>query len=56
MYFSQSIDLVIHKIAHTGEKPSGCTQCDKTFSHSSTLKNHLKAHTGQNQYQGIHLK
>ena len=56
---------MIHKIAHTGEKPFRCTQCDNTFSHNSALKMNLKAHKGEKPYQGdlwhkshrgIHLK
>ena len=56
---------MIHKIAHTGEKPFRYTQCDNTFSHNSALKMNLKAHKGEKPYQGdlchnsqrgIHLK
>ena len=46
----------MHKRSQTGEKPFGCTQCDNTFPHSSTLKTILKTHTGEELYQGIHLK
>ena len=52
---------MIHKIAHTGEKPFKCTQCDNTFSHNSALKIDLKEHNGiaTNRYtlkmhMGIH--
>ena len=43
---------MIHKIAHTDEKPFRCTQCDNTFSHNSALKIDLKEHNGESPYQG----
>ena len=43
---------MIQKIAHTGEKPFRCTQCDNTFSHNTALKIDLKEHNGESPYQG----
>ena len=39
------------KRSQTGEKPYGCTQCESTFPHSSTLKTILKT-----QWRGALLK
>ena len=31
-------------LTHTGEKPHGCDICKKTFTHASSLKNHMFTH------------
>ena len=44
-------DLGQHMKAHSGEKPNKYIQCEKAFSHKSTLEAHMMTHTGENPYQ-----
>lgn len=37
-------NLIVHKRAHTGEKPYKCTVCDHACAQSSKLKRHMKIH------------
>ena len=37
--------------AHSGEKPNKYIQCEKAFSHNSTLDTHMMTHTGKTPYQ-----
>ena len=39
-------NLEVHMKKNNGEKPYLSFQCDKTFSHTATLKSHLRMHTG----------
>lgn len=36
---------------HTNEKPFKCPDCDKTFTLSTTLQNHIKVHTNERSYR-----
>lgn len=37
-------NLIVHRRAHTGEKPYKCTVCDHACAQSSKLKRHMKIH------------
>ena len=36
---------------HSGKKTYKCIQCEKAFSHNSTLDTHMMTHTGETPYQ-----
>lgn len=42
--FSQVSNLIRHKRIHSGIKPYVCKECEKSFSSSSNLKQHLNIH------------
>lgn len=43
--FKMNLDR--HQVVHTKEKLFECKKCPRKFAHSSSLKDHLKTHTGQ---------
>ena len=43
----RSNNLKVHQQTYPGEKPFGCSRCDKTFSHSSYLQKHKQIHREQ---------
>ena len=44
LFLTHSIFHWKHMFTHSGEKPHSCAQCNKSFNHAGTLKNHLRKH------------
>ncbi|WPG97537.1 Hypothetical protein R9X50_00031400 [Acrodontium crateriforme] len=49
--FRQKTHLLIHRRAHTGEKPYECKECGQKFSQQGNLKTHERRHTGERPYE-----
>ena len=39
---------------HTGEKPHVCKLCVQTFTHATSLKSHMKIHTGEKHFVSVY--
>jgi len=44
--FGSQANTLVHMRAHTQEKSYRCKYCEQSFCDSSTLKKHLRTHTG----------
>ncbi|TRZ07579.1 hypothetical protein HGM15179_019528 [Zosterops borbonicus] len=49
--FSQSSNLIQHKVIHTGKWCYECLECGKSFSWKSDLDNHCNIHTREQPYK-----
>ncbi|CAF4228563.1 unnamed protein product, partial [Rotaria magnacalcarata] len=49
--FANSSDRKKHQHVHTSDKPYNCrvSGCDKTYTHPSSLRKHMKMHEAQGQ-------
>merc|ERR1712117_13176 len=43
-------NLKRHILAHTGEKPFPCDQCDQSFTRKEHMETHRRIHTGEKPY------
>ena len=51
------LSYATHVATHTGIRPHGCDQCDKTFAHKITLRQHKKyAHEDVEKYSCIYCR
>ena len=53
--FQKEAALITHMRVHMGLDPFPCTLCDKSFTHSSNLKRHMKSHVnGKEDTEVVH--
>ena len=54
--FSQNSNLVQHFRIHLGEKPYGCSKCEKWFTAISNRDQHIRTHNKLRKEQQSELK